>query len=336
MHGSFEWFGRRYLEQGYHVGLMCGSDDHTGHPGNNPARKSQRGGLAAVFAQDRTRESIFDALVARRVYGTTLARIFLDVRVAGAPMGTETEVARPDPPSLEVSGVVSGTAPIARIVAVCNGKDVEELNLLQPGVGEGKAALRVMITSSSEPAGKKVLPPLARARWWGRVSLQKARIETTTPLGLDALVDNFAQTGDRRVDFVCATTGDKDGALLELDGWAPDDTLSVEIFEGPDTYPSRRHQSWDMPLWGEEVMSRTASIKIPLALLDEGPQLRPFGDHSALIAERVGGDLAAYKKFTIQVSDGLKPDDENYVYVRVEQIDDETVWSSPVWVTWRE
>jgi len=31
-----------------------------------------------------------------------------------------------------------------------------------------------------------------------------------------------------------------------------------------------------------------------------------------------------------------KPDDENYVYVRVEQIDDETVWSSPVWVTWAE
>lgn len=336
MHGSFEWFGRRYLERGYHVGLLCASDDHTGHPGNNPARKSQRGGLAAVFAQERTRESIFDALVARRVYGTTLARIFLDVRVAGAPMGTETEVARPDPPSLEVSGVVSGTAPIARIVAVCNGKDVEELNLLQPDEGEGKAALRVMITSSSEPAGKRVLPPLARARWWGRVSLQKTRIETTTPLGLDGLGDNFVQTGDQRVDFVCATTGDKDGVLLELDGWTPNDKLRVEILESPDVHTGRREMSWEMPLWGERRTSPVKTIEIPLALLDEAPQLREFGDNSAVIAERVGGDLAAHKKFTIQVSDGLKPDEENYVYVRVEQIDDETVWSSPVWVTWRE
>jgi hypothetical protein len=292
--------------------------------------------LAAVFAQERTRESIFDALVARRVYGTTLARIFLDVRVAGAPMGTEIEVARPDPPSLEVSGVVSGTAPIARIVAVCNGKDVEELNLLQPGEGEGKAALRFMITSSSEPAGARVLPPLARARWWGRMSLQNARIETTTPLGLDGLGDNFVQTGDQRVDFVCATTGDKDGALLILNGWSSDDTLRVEILESEETYPGRREMSWEMPIWGERKTSPVTTIEIPLALLDEGPQLREFGDYSALIAERVGGDLAAYKKFTIEVTDGLKPDDENYVYVRVEQIDDETAWSSPVWITWRE
>ena len=49
----------------------------------------------------------------------------------------------------------------------------------------------------------------------------------------------------------------------------------------------------------------------------------------------MGGDLAAHREFTIQVSEGLKRDGENYVYVRAEQIDDEIAWSSPVWVTWR-
>jgi len=31
----------------------------------------------------------------------------------------------------------------------------------------------------------------------------------------------------------------------------------------------------------------------------------------------------------------VRPDDENYVYVRVQQIDDQVVWSSPVWISWR-
>ena len=340
-HGSFEWFGRRYLERGYHVGLMCASDDHTGHPGNNPMRISQRGGLVAVFAPERTREAIFDALISRRVYGTTLARILLDVRVAGAPMGSEVEVARSDPPSLEVRGTVSGTSPIARVVAVCNGEEVAELNYLQPSAnegGEGKAALRVMITNSSEPPDKRHLAPLGRERWWGRIMLGKTKIADATPLGIDGYVDSIAQETDKRVDFVCTTRGDMDGVLLELNSWLPDDTLTVEIYERPYTELESWHVDERMPMWGEQAYYNTKlvdTIKFPLSALDQGRQQQAFGERSAVIAERVGGDLAAHREFTIQVSEGLKQDGENCVYVRAEQIDDEVAWSSPVWVTWR-
>jgi len=344
MHGSFEWYGQRYLERGYHIGLMCASDDHTGHPGNNPARWSTRGGIAAVFAPELTREAIFDALVARRVYGTTLARIFLDVRVEGAPMGSEIVVARRDPAMLEVSGVVSGTAPIARVTAVCNGKEAGQVNFLQPHAGsqgEGKAALRVMITTSSAPSGKEYLAarPPDRVRWWGRISLGKADIGAVTPLGLDSYADTFMQVGERRVDFTCATRGDQDGVLLELDKWVPNDVLNVEIVDRPYADIEMFYIYQRMPIWGESSFmntTRVANIEIPLTLLEEGPQRREFGERSSLIAERVGGDLAAHREFTIQVSDGLNREGENYVYVRAEQIDDEVAWSSPVWVAWHD
>ena len=44
----------------------------------------------AVTAPALTRESIFDALYTRRTYGTTGARILLDFRANGEPMGGET------------------------------------------------------------------------------------------------------------------------------------------------------------------------------------------------------------------------------------------------------
>ncbi|MBK7598280.1 MAG: hypothetical protein IPJ07_07030 [Acidobacteria bacterium] len=33
MHGSFEYFGQKFLQRGYRVGLIGASDNHTGHPG---------------------------------------------------------------------------------------------------------------------------------------------------------------------------------------------------------------------------------------------------------------------------------------------------------------
>ena len=46
-------------------------------------------GKAAVYATDFTREAILEALRARRCYGTTAARMRLDVRVDGHFMGED-------------------------------------------------------------------------------------------------------------------------------------------------------------------------------------------------------------------------------------------------------
>lgn len=338
-HGSFEWFGQRYLEQGYHVGLMTASDDHTGHPGNNAAQSNTRTGQTAVLADELTRGAIFDAMKARRVYGSTVARIYLDTRVEGAPMGAEVTRPRPEAPSLRVEGRVAGEAPIARIVAVCNGRDSHVVDYLASP--SDSRLVRVMVGSSSEPEPGAVLPPLEREYRLGRIQVRGAAIVGVTPLGLDGVGESFVQTGVRHVDFFSSTRGDEDGVLLELDRWPDDGELVVELFAAPHVDPDGLGLiSTRNPLWGEGRLKPAgdlmAELAVPLSAFADGAQHRDVEGTTYLRAERVPGDLQRYREFAFDVTDNVDPIGESYVYVRVEQIDDERAWSSPVWVRWTE
>jgi hypothetical protein len=55
-HGSFEYFGQRFLKRGYRMGVVGASDDHSGHPGYAPApgRDARRSGRR-LFARARSR-----------------------------------------------------------------------------------------------------------------------------------------------------------------------------------------------------------------------------------------------------------------------------------------
>lgn len=78
--------GKHYVrdawEKGMILGVIASSDNHTSQPGTQP------GGLAGVFAENLTREKIFDALKNRRTYATTGARILLDFKINGEMMGS--------------------------------------------------------------------------------------------------------------------------------------------------------------------------------------------------------------------------------------------------------
>ncbi len=68
-----------FLQDAWAKGIVIGviaSPDHGGGQGK-----------ACVYAKAKTREAILDALRARRCYGTSAARIFMDVRVNGRLMG---------------------------------------------------------------------------------------------------------------------------------------------------------------------------------------------------------------------------------------------------------
>ena len=69
-----------------------------------------------MLATQLTRQAVFDALKARRCYGTTGERILLDFRVDGAVMGSEIESS--GPVSLAVR--VNATAPVEKVEIVRN------------------------------------------------------------------------------------------------------------------------------------------------------------------------------------------------------------------------
>ncbi len=115
--GSYEYKGtvreanRSTPKRGYFIqdawarGIVIGviaSPDHGGGYGK-----------ACVYAKDLTREAILDALRKRRCFGTSAARIFLDVRVNGHLMGEK--VAAAPGKTVEVKVATRCPMPIARI-----------------------------------------------------------------------------------------------------------------------------------------------------------------------------------------------------------------------------
>jgi hypothetical protein len=73
--------GAHYAQDAWAAGLELGtvaaSDNHTAQPGQ------PQGGLTAVRAPALTREAVFDALLAKRTYGTTGQRVYLEFNASG-------------------------------------------------------------------------------------------------------------------------------------------------------------------------------------------------------------------------------------------------------------
>ena len=106
------------LDRGYVFGLIGSGDSHDGHPGLAHIA-SGVGGVAAILADDLTREGVWTALKTRRVYATNGPRIVLRFAVGGHPMGSIM-----DPPSTTEQAFISvnGTAPIDRVDLVRSGR----------------------------------------------------------------------------------------------------------------------------------------------------------------------------------------------------------------------
>ncbi len=98
---------RAALDQGHRLGIIA-SPDHRGGLG-----------LAGVWARALTREAIFEALHARRTFGTTGARLDLWMTVNGAPQGSEITAKG----AVHVEATVHGSVPGLELTLVSNGEE---------------------------------------------------------------------------------------------------------------------------------------------------------------------------------------------------------------------
>jgi len=80
-------FVRDALDRGYRFGFVGSGDSHDGHPGLAHLI-TDSGGLAAIITDTLTRESVLEALRARRVYATNGPRILLRTALDSYRMGS--------------------------------------------------------------------------------------------------------------------------------------------------------------------------------------------------------------------------------------------------------
>lgn len=220
-HGVFEWRLHEFLDAGVRVGIVGASDDHTCRPGlayPSTPEMTILGGLGAVYSRAISRQDIYDGMMARHCYGTTGARIFLDVSVQDHAMGEAFQAEGP----MRIAGIVHGTAPIESI-SLFNRS--EELKRFQPNP-EMRDPDRVKIIWSGathQDRGRFM-------NWDGGLQMTGGRIKGAAPLNIFTAKYGIDDWGENHVRWRSVTSGQEEGVLLDLD--APDET-TIKVDAGP-------------------------------------------------------------------------------------------------------
>ena len=335
-HGTFEWFGSRYLEQGFRVGFVSASDDHRGHPGYSPGHQAgasgrrsnifQFGGLAAAWAPARTTDAVFGALKARRAYATTGAqRIVLDARLNGAPMGSELD----QTDRRVLGGRAIGTGPIRRVDLIRNGEVVATFDTR----GAGGSALpegqfEALVSFFSETWVNIRDNPRGQRPWQGSVTVEGAKLVSGRLTGTPLPADRFGVDGNA-ASFDFTTRGSRRSFALVLEGDPAAVRLDIEIDAAVEygTAPTQVRTP-------QQFAAAEFTLALPAA---PGASADARGSNERVFHE---GDYR--DSVRVDYLEGLRDDvtfrftdfgqEEDWYYLRVEQIDGHLAWSSPWWV----
>ncbi len=319
-HGTFEWFGRRYLDRGWEVGFIGSSDDHVGSPGYRPRALGRPGsdnfgGLAAVYASEKTRDAIFDSLRDRRTYATNGARILLQAELNGQPMGTRLPE---DALRYTVAGDIHGTDEIASIALVKNGEDAQVLDFagdVQGGI------IEIALHFDSDP--RALRQSYRDATFQGGLRFDG--------LDVSAVKAPVAEALNSQTEFARLTEAG-DGAAFSLRSGGRINTIELSVDGTPDedAAVSIDLSQSDLVLW-EDIPANP--LRLSLKDLDQGPIVKRLdGDDGfyTLTMRRISRPGLMDRSFELTDPEPSAPGD--YYYVRIRQMDGGMAWSSPWWV----
>ena len=220
-HGVFEWRLHEFLAAGVKLGVVGASDDHTCRPGlayPSTPEMTVLGGLGAIYTSEHSRQGIYDGMMARHCYGTTGARMVLDVTANGHRMGDITQTQGP----VAISGTFNGTAPI-EYIALFNRS--EEIKRFEPNA-KTRDPNRVKIIWSGathQDRGRFM-------SWDGGLEISGGKINGAEPLNIYTAkygIDEWTETSAR---WRSVTSGQEEGVLLDVN--APDDAV-ITFKAGP-------------------------------------------------------------------------------------------------------
>jgi len=310
-HGQFEWFLREALTRGLKVGFVASSDDAFGKLGDSPPGSSGlfavHGGLTCVYADELTREGLWRAFMARRVFGTTGERIQVRLRAGEHWMGEEINASQPVTLSLQTSG----TAGIERVELF---RGTERVHVHRPAPAGARNLIKVIWRgAASRERARQTL-------WKGEIRVHDGKIKSVTPYRLDQSGETVKLAAADIVSLDTLTSGDEDGVVLEIEA-SPGARMEF------DAVTQARNQ------FGAQGAGSTAvKFSLPLSDITEEDRVHAAGGVDREVAvRRIGTDYP--RSVTLDWTEPTEPRGLSAYWVRVLQTDGATAWSSPVYVT---
>jgi hypothetical protein len=319
------------LARGRIFGVVANTDHHSAHPG------SYGHGMAGVWAEELSRQGVWDAVMARRTFALTGDRIRLDYELGGTPMGGIRAPGRAK--GLRVR--VEGGAPIDYVDVIHNNRLVRRISPVDvraagavAGGGDAPGAAGTSASAADDTIRTKLFlevgwgPRGTRAPWEVDVGITAGEILEVDPRfrGPDVLTPE--------------QEGDGDGAFYSWHERSDEHTVHFETvtYGNPtSSTPGTQGVCLDVRLPRDaRIRARVNGVSsetTPERLLSGGKSghVRHEIDSSAWLFHRAPQpwefhwdlDLA---DFTPELAAG------DFVYLRVRQQNNQWAWGSPVFV----
>lgn len=345
VHGSSEtdeeWVGLRHnahmgpgfsggtyqdaLNQELHIGAICSTDNWT----NMPAKWNS--GFAACLAKDLSRESLWDAFKARRVYGVTGDRIKLDYTLNDHDMGSIIDFT----PEREIKVKVIGSDAIDRIEILRNGQVIAThchqgtWTIPDPGT-KSKYKMRIEIGWGSRPGEI----PMPDQEWTGNISLIDGQFINWEPCWISRghkvpLLDGSNARFEMLTSQEFVSSPYQNATVFEFNSYGKAElSMRLNSLEFTDNIHNMAEKN--RLLWYKDecikLVEKTTGIKPDVPNRDD---VYYHHANKAKIHKLI--PETGYTA-TFAITDDEPLTGETNYRVRIEQRNGQRAWSSPIWV----
>lgn len=314
------------LARGLRVGIICSGDNHAGFAGVYDK------GLMAVWADALTREALWEAFLARRVYGVTGDRMVIRYQLNDAWMGSETRLHGP------VIAKVHVECPQAldRIEWIRNNRVLKTYCHQDglPAEDSDPIRCRLRVEPGWGPHPRYGFENLTK-EWLGRMSLSEGALSIVHPCWT-SIGNSLTHIDDRTVEFhTCTTT---------LDPY-PTQAFIVEVRAPRVAKVMLDAKPFNVSFSLEEALSRTQlwvdlegckrMVKKSFGLAPGEVENPDVFFHNAYKLRVVQAVPQSAFQAEVELVDRDPPAGMNWYYARISQVDGQTAWTSPIWVEQR-
>jgi hypothetical protein len=280
-----------------------------------------KGGLTGILSSALTRSDIAKALRARHTWATTGERIVGLLASSAHIQGDEFDAQGP----ATLSYRLLGSAPWDQVALHDHTGVIWERNLLrEAGLSRRRFRLRW--------GGARIKDRYRAAKWSGVLTITNAVIHSIKTYGFEHPEETAWRKGATEIVFNSETYGDAD--IIEIDASGlPDAQISIEgtIGEHQKIGDPRAHSGFvHRPTFKWDVTGAE--------LFETGELRRDLGGEGLFLALERLTDAALPLEISgeIEVEARNGPHGFRPVYISARQIDDEKVWTSPLFIRFAE